>query len=72
MLSHQVRDDGCGRSADSCITVDENAAARGKRILHETVHGREVLLEVGCGRVKLADPLVGVLLRELGVQPRAH
>ena len=72
VLSHQVRDYRRSRPADSCITVDEDAAARGKRILHETVHGREVLLEVGCGRVELADPLVGVLLRELGVQARAH
>lgn len=72
VLAHEVRDDRRGRAADTGVAVNKDTTALSKRVLDETMHRREVLLEVRSRAVELADPLVGVLLGKLGVQAGAH
>lgn len=70
MRPHQVRDDDCGRPADSSVAVNEHAPAVIHYVANELVAYCEMLLEIGRGRIYLTDPLVGELLGKFGVQTR--
>ena len=72
MLLHKPRDHNCGRSADPCVTVHQDPATLCESVIQEAMTGGKVLLQVRSRTVQLTDPLVGVLLRELGVEARSH
>ena len=54
------------------MTMHKNTTPLRKAIAHESMASCEVLFQIGPRAVQLINPLVGVLVGKLGIEPRSH